>query len=202
MLILFLQSIFIGLSIAMPIGPVGVICIKTTISHRILAGFIVGMGATAAIVVYALIIGLGLASMADFLVSIHSILKFGGGAFLLYLGLTFIFKKAHHGIKEQQTSKKAMGKNFASALFLTLINPMTMLTFLGVMSALEIQAKNHIEVTTLILGCLIGSALWWGFLVIAVHLTTKRLNENILNYINRVSGIIIIAFAVYILIWT
>lgn len=202
MLSLFLQSIIIGLSIAAPIGPVGVICIKTTISHRVLAGLAVGMGATVATAVYALIIGLGLASMTDFLTSIHSILKYGGGAFLFYLGLTFIFKKTSHEANEQHTNKKAVGKTFASALFLTLINPMTMLTFLGIMSAFEIQATNNKEVAALILGCLIGSALWWGFLVTAVHLTTKRINENFLNYINRVSGIIIIGFATYILIWT
>lgn len=202
MLILILQSIVIGLSIAAPIGPVGVICIKTTISHKFLPGLAVGMGATIAISIYALLIGLGLASVTALSPIFHYILKFGGGAFLLYLGLTYLFKKTRHNIDSKEATNSAIGKTFASGLFLTLINPMTMLTFLGIMSALEIEATKHIEVAALILGTLIGSALWWGFLVTAVHFTAKRLNEKTLNYINRVSGIIIIAFAIYILVWT
>lgn len=200
MLILFLQSVIIGLAIAAPVGPIGIICIRTTIAHGVLPGLAVGLGAAVADAMYALAAGLGLAAITKFLLDISPILKFGGGIFLLYLGTTFFLKKTHYSTT-QSTYKKTIGKTFVTTFFLTLTNPMTMLSFLGIMSALEVEATSKQDVATLIIGVLIGSALWWLFLVTAVSLTAKRLSEKILNYINRFSGIIIIAFALYILIW-
>lgn len=200
MVILFLQSILIGIAIAAPVGPIGIICIRTTISHGILPGLAVGTGAAMADAMYAVAAGLGLAAITNFLLNISPILKFGGGLFLLYLGISFFLKKTHYS-NVQSTYKKNIGKTFISTFFLTLTNPMTMLSFLGIMSALEVEAANKMELTTLILGVLIGSALWWLFLVTVVSLTAKRLNEKTLNYINRASGIILIAFGIYILAW-
>lgn len=202
MFILFLESILIGLAVSAPIGPVGVMCIKSTISHRIFAGLAVGIGSAIATTFFAVLIGLGLASMTDFLISIHSILKFGGAAFLLYLGISYIFKKTDYVVRGQSASKKTLGKTFTASFFITIISPMTILTFLGIMSALEIEAKNRIDVIALTLGVLVGCILWWIVLVTAIHFTAKRLSEKVLSYINWVSGIIIIGFAVYILGWT
>lgn len=200
MLILFLQSILIGLAIAAPVGPIGIICIRTTISHGMLPGLAVGMGAAVADAMYAVAAGLGFAAITKFLLNISSFLKFGSGIFLLYLGISFFLKKTHYS-RGQSTYKKSIGKTFVATFFLTLTNPMTMLSFLGIMSALEIEATKKLEVATLIIGVLIGSALWWIGLVTVVSLTARRLSENTLNYINRISGIIIIGFAVYILGW-
>lgn len=201
MLNLFLEAIVLGLAIAAPVGPVGVICIKNTASQGILPGLAAGIGASIAIALYAAIIGLGLASMTDFLLKIGPILKYGGGGFLLYLGLTFLLKKTSYNTKESD-NKNTIKKTLLSSFLLTFASPMTMLTFLGVMSALELEASNKTEATALILGALLGSVLWWIFLVSTIFYTAKRLNENILNYINRASGIIIIGFAIYILGWT
>lgn len=201
MLILFLQSIVIGLAIAAPVGPIGIICIRTTIVQGILPGLAVGMGAAMADAMYAVAAGLGLAAITKFLLDITPILKFGGSIFLLYLGITFFLKKTHYS-NGPGSNKKNIGKTFISTFFLTLTNPVTMLSFLGIMSALEVEATNKKEVAALIMGVLIGSALWWVVLVGAVSFTAKRLNENILNYINRISGVILIAFAIYILGWT
>lgn len=201
MLNLFLQAIVLGLAIAAPVGPVGVICINNTASHGVLPGLAAGIGASIAIALYAAIIGLGLASMTNFLLKIAPILKYGGGGFLLYLGTTFLLKKPSYDTK-QSTHKNTIKKTLVSSFVLTFASPMTMLTFLGVMTALELEASNKTEATALILGALLGSILWWIALVCTIFYTAKRLNENILNYINRGSGIIIIGFAIYILGWT
>lgn len=201
MLILLFQSILIGLAIAAPVGPIGIICIRTTISHGTSAGLAVGLGAAMADAMYAVAAGLGLAAITKFLLNITPILKFGGSLFLIYLGILFLFKKTHY-TNVQSTYKKNIGKTFISTFFLTLTNPMTMFSFLGIMSALKVEATNKLELFTLIFGVLLGSTLWWIFLVGVVSLTAKRLSENILNYINRISGLILIAFAIYILGWS
>lgn len=200
MLKLFLQSVIIGLAIAAPVGPIGIICIRTTIARGFIPGLAVGMGAAMADAMYAVAAGLGLAAITKFLMGIEHLLKFGGGIFLLYLGISFFLKKTHY-TNADKASKKKIAKIFTSTFFLTLTNPITMLSFLGIMSALEVEASNKMELSALILGVLIGSALWWVFLVGAVSLTAKRLSDKILNYINQISGIILVAFAIYILGW-
>lgn len=197
---LFFQSIIIGLAIAAPIGPIGVICIRTTVSHGPVVGFAVGMGAALADAMYALAAGFGLAAIINFLSSLTTILKYGGGIFLLYLGVAFILKKPRYPKEDVKISKR-IGRTFTSTFFLTLSNPVTLFSFLGIMSALNVEATNKMEVVTLILGVLIGSSLWWIFLVSLVSLSAKRLSERFLVYINKVSGVILIVFAVYILIW-
>lgn len=200
MLILFLQSLIIGLAIAAPVGPIGIICIRTTISHGTLPGLAVGLGAAVADSMYAIAAGLGLAAITKFLLNISTLLKFGGGIFLLYLGISYFFKHTHY-TKVKDAYKKNIFKTFATTFFLTLTNPITMLSFIGIMSALGVKTTNKTELTTLILGVLIGSTLWWLFLVTVVSFTAKRLSEKVLNYINKISGIIIIVFAIYILGW-
>lgn len=200
MLYLFIQSLIIGLAIAAPVGPIGILCIRTTITQGLFSGLAVGMGAAVADSIYAIVAGLGLTAVTDFLLSISLILKFFGGIFLIYIGITFFLKKVHYP-KDGTVPKKPIFKVFASTFFLTLSNPMTVLSFLAIISALELEATNNMQIAALIIGISIGSALWWVFLVGAVSLTAKRLSKTVLEYINRISGIIIIGFGIYILVW-
>lgn len=197
---LFIQSVIIGLAIAAPVGPIGVLCIRTTMVNGALAGLFVGLGAALADGIYAVLAGLGISVITNFLLGISSILKVVGGCFLLYIGIKVFLKKVHYS-QMGAAVRKSYGRLFSSTFFLTLSNPMTILAFVGIISALKMEATNRIELMTLIVGVLLGSTLWWLLLVGTVLFITKRLNARILGYVNRVSGIIIIGFGAYILLW-
>lgn len=197
---LFIQSVIIGLAIAAPVGPIGVLCIRTTVVNGVLAGLAVGLGAALADAVYAIIAGLGLSVITNFLIGMTPILKILGGCFLIYIGMKAFLQKVYFSHMKAAVHRP-YGRVFSSTFFLTLSNPMTILAFLGIISALEVEATNNNELIILILGVLIGSTLWWVFLVGVVMVIAKRLNAQILGYINRVSGIVIAGFGVYILFW-
>ena len=54
------QGLLLGFSIAAPVGPIGVLCIRRTLSNGGLSGFVSGLGAATADAIYGSIAALGL----------------------------------------------------------------------------------------------------------------------------------------------
>src|SRR4030067_706528 len=86
-----LRGLIIGFSIAAPVGPIGVLCIRRTLAKGKSSGLISGLGAATADAIYGSIAGFGLTFISNFLISQHVWLRLIGGGFLCYLGLkTFL----------------------------------------------------------------------------------------------------------------
>src|SRR3989304_1757190 len=127
---LFLRSFIIGISIAAPVGPIGVLCIRRTLSHGKLAGFLSGLGAASADMLYGAIAAFGLTVIINLLVENAFWLQIIGGGFLLYLGIkTFLEKPAEHAAQAKQDGYFSM---FLSTFFLTITNPITILSFAAI----------------------------------------------------------------------
>ena len=88
---IILQGILIGVTIAAPVGPIGILCIRRTFAEGRLAGFISGLGAATADAMYGAIAAFGLTFISVFLINQSFWLRLGGGLFLIYLGImTFL----------------------------------------------------------------------------------------------------------------
>src|SRR5215470_2851171 len=115
---LFLQSLGIGLSIAAPVGPIGLLCIRRSIHGGHWLGFASGLGAAVADAMYGCIAAFGLTAVSALLVEHQTILRVVGGAFLCYLGVrTFLAKPRDDGADASDTGKWSA---FGSTLILTL----------------------------------------------------------------------------------
>jgi len=68
-IIFFLKGVVIGFSMAVPVGPIGILCIRRTLTGGRLSGFVSGLGVATADAVYGCIAGFGLTFISDFLVS-------------------------------------------------------------------------------------------------------------------------------------
>ncbi|EAW38881.1 LysE family translocator [Lyngbya sp. PCC 8106] len=189
----FLKGLLIGFSIAAPVGPIGVLCIRRSLTYGKMTGFISGLGAATADALYGCIAGFGLSLVANFLVNQQIWFKSIGGLFLCYLGLkTFLEKPA----KEAATSTQSVGV-FASTFFLTITNPMTILSFLAIFAGLGLATTStNFDAVLLVLGVFMGSAFWWLLLASGVSLFREKFSDRILKIINRISGIIILAFGI------
>ena len=192
-----LRGLIIGFSIAAPVGPIGVLCIRRTLTEGRLSGLVSGLGAATADAIYGCIAGFGLAFISNFLVSQQLWLRLMGGAFLCYLGIkTFLAKPA-----EQEPSVKGNGiiGNYVSTFFLTLTNPMTIISFMAIFSGLGLAStnSNYASAGILVLGVFIGSALWWFFLSGGVGLFREKFNHSGLNWVNKISGTIIMGFGLF-----
>jgi threonine/homoserine/homoserine lactone efflux protein len=213
---LVVRGIVIGFSIAAPVGPIGVLCIRRTLADGRASGLLTGLGAATADAVYGAIAALGLTALTDALVGGQIWIRLIGGAFLLYLGVrTFLAKPAERAadvVQEERHSEGAGGAPgrpggdaferrrllgaFASTFVLTLTNPMTILSFVAVFAALGLGTTHPAPLSAagLVFGVFVGSALWWLTLSGAVSLFRSRFDERGLVWVNRVSGAVIAAF--------
>ena len=190
----FLRGIAIGFSIAAPVGPIGVLCIRRTLADGRRYGLASGLGAATADAVYGCVAGFGLTAVSNLLVSQQTWLRLTGGSFLCYLGVKSFFARPAQSAAAPKGG--ALTGAYASTFLLTLTNPMTILSFAAVFAGLGLggEATDYAGAALLVLGVFLGSALWWLLLSGGVGLFREKLNDEHLCWVNRVSGAIIAGF--------
>ncbi|MEW9701090.1 LysE family translocator [Paenibacillus sp. SI8] len=185
-----------GITIAAPVGPIGVLCIRRTIAFGRLHGFLSGLGAATADAFYGVIAGFGLTLISNFLLDQKLLLQAVGGLFLCYLGVqTYRSKPAADPAKANEESRF---KSYVSTFMLTITNPMTIMSFLGVFAGLGMgNAQGNVGASVaLVIGVFLGSALWWLALSLTVGIFRDRLKVSTFRWINRISGVIVLIFGV------
>lgn len=191
---LFLRAILIGISIAAPVGPIGVLCIRRTLSNGRLAGFVSGMGAASADMAYGAIAAFGLTTVTTLLINKAFVLKFIGGLFMLYLGFKTFFEKP--AAKAVEASQSGLLSMFTSTFVLTITNPMTIIAFVAIFAG-TMLGKTTGSPFMLVAGVFTGSAIWWLTLSFGVGILRDRLTQTHMTWINRISGTVIVAFGIF-----
>ena len=192
--VFFLKGLIIGFVIAAPVGPIGVLCARRTLMHGRRAGFYSGMGAATADAIYGFIAAFGLTFISAFLIDHQASLRLIGGGLLLYLGV-----KAFVARPVKKTDLPRSARHYAglytSTFFLTLTNPMTILSFAAVFAGFGLAGTmgSVLSAAVLIVGVFLGSGLWWLFLVGIFSIYRTRFQSHQLVWVNRITGTIIIA---------
>jgi threonine/homoserine/homoserine lactone efflux protein len=189
-----LKGLLIGFVIAAPLGPIGILCARRALTYGRRAGFSSGVGAAAADVLYGFLAAFGLTFVSELLISYQFWFRLAGGAVLCFLGIrTFMEQPArtdnHAGLKKRQRSAGM----FTSTFFLTLTNPMTILSLAAVFAGFGLAgARGSLRsAVILVLGVFLGSVLWWLFLVGVFSVFKRRFSHHELQWINRIAGLII-----------
>jgi threonine/homoserine/homoserine lactone efflux protein len=193
---LFLRGLVIGFSIAAPVGPIGVLCIRRTLAEGQLYGLVSGLGAATADALYGCVAAFGLTFISSFLIGHKLWLSLIGGLFLLYLGIkTLLSRPAEEAAKAE--GKGLLGA-YASTFLLTVTNPMTILSFVAIFAALGLGSTtgSYASALILVLGVFCGSAAWWLLLSGGVGLFRNKFNARGLLWVNRISGAIITLFGI------
>lgn len=198
-LTLLLKGLVMGFSIAAPVGPIGVLCIRRTLGDGILHGLVSGLGTASADAIYGCVAAFGVTAVSDFLLGSQFWLRLVGGLFLLYLGYaTFRSVPAHEAAKTGEARSGGLAGAYASAFFLTLTNPMTIVSFAAVFAGLGLGTapESRASAALLVFGVFAGSMLWWLFLSGSVHMLRSRFDHRRLVWVNRLSGLVVAAFGV------
>ena len=196
----FLKGFIIGISIAAPVGPVGVLCIQRSLTGGWIHGLISGLGAATADAVYGSIAAFGLTVISSFLCSQHAWFRLIGGAFLCYLGIrAFLSEPARAAPVKQRLSRIGA---YGSTFILTVTNPMTILSFAAIFAGLGLvdQGLHYSRAILMVIGVFMGSGLWWVVLSGVSTQFRERLTHKKMAWVNRISGTIITAFGVVVLI--
>ncbi len=197
---LFIKGFVIGFSIAAPVGPIGILCIQRTLADGNVQGLVTGLGAATADAIYGLIAAFGLTFISNFLVDQSIWFRLIGGFFLCYLGIRAFSKKPSEQSVSMNNSTALSA--YSTTFFLTLANPMTILFFAGVFAGLGIVSKSihYAEASLMVIGVFSGSAVWWVFLSGATGIFRNKINESKLALVNKISGVVILAFGLVALI--
>jgi threonine/homoserine/homoserine lactone efflux protein len=196
----FIKGLILGFSIAAPVGPIAVLCIRKTLQYGRFSGLFSGLGAAVADMIYGMIGAFGLTLISNALISGQFWLKLLGGTFLIYLGVKTFLSKGKIS-KEHNVSHTTLLKDFVSTFFLTMTNPMTILSFAAVFAGAGLSKGNsNLSTFLMVLGIFFGSALWWLALSEFVTLFRKKIEEKMMIWINRGAGLIIMIFGLIALI--
>lgn len=198
---IFIQGLMIGFSIAAPVGPIGILCIRRTLAEGRRSGFVSGLGAATADAVYGCIAGLGLTFIATFLIEQSLWLRLIGGGFLLYLGIRTFLSRPSPIDNSSSTIAGSVNLtgNYLSTFFLTLTNPLTILSFAAIFAGLGVGSTasgDYASAVILVAGVFLGSGSWWFLLSGIVGLVRQKFNPGYLVWVNRISGLIIFIFGV------
>jgi threonine/homoserine/homoserine lactone efflux protein len=190
----YFKSLLIGFSIAAPVGPIGILCIRRTLHEGSKAGFISGLGAATADAIYGSIAAFGLTFISSLLISQQNWIRLVGGLFLCYLGIKSFFSPVAEQPAAVQGGRGLLGA-YASTFFFTFTNPITILVFGTIFATLNpMSGAGYLPAVALVLGVFSGSGLWWLTLSSGVNLLRSRFTPNSLRWVNRISGAFITAF--------
>jgi threonine/homoserine/homoserine lactone efflux protein len=193
LLVFLLKGIAVGIVIAVPVGPVGVLCVRRTIFEGKLAGFVSGLGAATADALFGFIAAFGLTFVSDWLLGYQHWLRLAGGCYLLYLGGAALLARRETELQQKPDTEDFL-RNYLSTFALTLTNPITILAFLGIFSAIGLAGEQATlgRAAILVFGVWLGSLLWWLALTFGLGLVFRSLVPRHLVWINRGSGIILL----------
>lgn len=187
----------LGFSIAAPVGPIGLLCIRRTLAQGTLAGFISGLGAATADLTYGFVAAFGLTAVSGFLVGHSTWIRIIGGLFLCYLGISTF--RSNPATESPDSPETNLFLSFGSTFLLTLTNPMTILSFLAMFAGLGLAssaAPGYRDGALLVAGVFFGSALWWFLLSGITVLVRHRFTSEAMRWVNRLSGLLIFGFGI------
>ena len=189
LLAFFLKGILVGLVIAVPVGPVGIMCVRRTIFEGKLVGFVSGLGAATADAVFGIIAGFGITTIAHLLLDYQDWLRAIGGCILLLVGGHSLLAKPQAQL-DSPPDPESLSWDFVSTFVLTLANPITILAFLGIFAAIGLSGAEAtlVHAAILVLGVWVGSLMWWLALSFGLGGFARSLDRRHLAWVNRGSG--------------
>ena len=188
---LMFKGVLIGILASAPMGPAGVLCIQRTLNKGRWYGFVTGIGAAVSDIFYALITGLGMSFVMEFIEK---------GSNLFYLQISGSITKIIH---VSGNKKGSLVHNGVTAFLVTFSNPLIIFLFMGCYAQLAFVVPNHpLEMCVGYLSIVLGALLWWYGLTWLIDKIRGNFTTNGILIINRVIGSAVIIFSLLILFGT
>lgn len=193
-LVLFGQSMLIGLSIAAPVGQIGVLAIQRTLRHGPAAGIATGLGAAVADALYGAVGAFGVTALIAWLVGHRGSFVLAGS--LVLLAMAWRIARQPPARRDGAAGEAPLLRLFGGTFVLTLSNPTTILSFIAVFGAIAgrtAQASPWLMVA----GVFAGSALWWFVLAGVVGRLREHFDDRWQRRVNLASALLLAGFALW-----
>lgn len=201
-MIFFLQGLIIGMCVAAPVGPVGILCIRRVLYRGRFAGVTSGLGVALGDMIFAAVAAFSITYIIDFLLAQQFWIKIVGGFVLTVLG--WHVSRSHPHLDkgaEDDAAKTGFWKlvftDVSSTIVMTLTNPSMILGFIALFAGMGLDKfveQRADAAIILVIGVFVGSMIWWLVLAEIVVRLRKKITDQTLTRINQVSGILIGVF--------
>ena len=184
------KGLLIGIVASAPMGPVGVLCVQRTLNKGRWYGFITGCGAALSDIIYALITGLGMSLVFDYLSQNIFYLQLFGCALLFLFGLLMFRSNPLHLLRPPSGKKGTYSKNFLTGFLVTLSNPLIIFLFIGLFARFSFVGPGELvsETVTGYLSIACGALLWWFCLTWFINKARNKFNLHGIWWMNRLIG--------------
>lgn len=193
-----IKGILIGVIASAPMGPVGILCIQRTLNKGRWFGFITGVGAAASDIFYALITGLGMSFVMDFINNEHNkyLLQISGSIMLFIFGIYCFKSNPMKNAHKSSNKKGTLTHNAITAFFVTLSNPLIIFLFMGTFAQFAFVIPDHpLEMSVGYLSIVLGALLWWFGLTWLIDKVRNIFDPNGITIINKVIGSVVMIFS-------
>jgi len=201
---LFIQGIIIGLTLAVPVGPISLVCIHRTVAAGRLHGIVSGLGVATADTFYAAVAFLGLTAVSGLIISHQNLFRLLTGIALILVGIQ-VFRSVPAAVGAGDGQEPYL-EDYLSLFAIAAANPLTIIFFITILPGFGVVAQGTtlIAAVPFVAGIFLGSAAWWIVLCGSLGSVRSRLGTANLRRINRISGILITLFgaAMLILLYT
>jgi threonine/homoserine/homoserine lactone efflux protein len=183
------RAVVLGLTLAAPIGPMAVLLMRRSLVDGLAAGLLCGAGIATADALYAALAAAGIAGISAFLAAHASAVHLIAGAIMIAIGARMLLAPG-----AEPRSSNASGR-YVETVFLTLTNPMTILTYAAAFNLLAPIGSFDLRLAAVsVAGVFAGSMLWWVVLGFTVSRMRHVITGSLRLAIDRVAGVFLIAF--------
>lgn len=190
-LLTLFKGLVIGIVIALPVGPVGFLCVRRTLFEGPAYGLVSGLGAATADAIFGSIAGFGLTFVRTSFLAYENWLAVLGGLMLLYLGLKALIRPGPLAV-EPLRGEAIIGA-YASTFALTITNPITILAFAAIFAKFGVDGSARLfDIGVLVAGVFTGSLLWWLGLSFGIVRLQRVVGGRLATaWLGRVTGAIL-----------
>jgi threonine/homoserine/homoserine lactone efflux protein len=191
---LFIQGIIVGLTLAVPVGPISLVCIHRTVANGRLHGIFSGLGVATSDSFYAAVAFLGLTAVSGLIIGNQTAFRLVAGIALVLVGVQ-VFRSVPATVCDGADPESYL-KDYLSLLAIAAANPLTIIFFITILPGFGVVAHGTtlIAAVPFVAGVFLGSVVWWIILCGSLGSVRSRLSTGNLQRINQVSGILITVF--------
>lgn len=204
---ILIQGVLFGFFLALPVGPVGVLCVQRTLSQGRMHGLISGLGAAFGDALYGAVAAFGISAVEEWITGHQGALRLAGGVLLLLLALRAVASMIRNQPLADGNDEKiqeriethSLIKDFISTFMLAITNPITFIAFAGLLATLGFtEAGRSIgNASILVAGVFAGSALWWIALSLTASLFRPFMDGSYQVWMDRIVALVLAGFGTY-----
>lgn len=188
------KGVIIGIVASAPMGPVGVLTVQRTLNKGRAYGWVTGIGAAVSDLLYALVTGLGMSFVMDFVSNPRTMhwLQLTGAVMLFLFGVHTYKSDPSQSMRNVSHRRGSLMHNAATGLAVTLSNPLIVFLFVALYARFAFVVPDHpVEQAIGYLGIVAGAVGWWTWLTYTINKVRARFDVGGIVWLNRTIGVVV-----------